>query len=73
MNLMQCTKKHFYDGEKFTVCPYCTGATGNYTIMNGSMDTSALKPSLASIGSQHTPTVVLDEDAEGKTSVLFDR
>ncbi|SCY71215.1 hypothetical protein SAMN02910292_02582 [Lachnospiraceae bacterium XBB2008] len=71
MNLMQCTKKHFYDGDKFTVCPYCTGATGNYSIMNGSVDSSSLKPSMPNNGTQHSPTVVLDEDTEGKTRNLL--
>ncbi len=28
MKLMQCNKKHYYDGDKFTCCPYCTGKTG---------------------------------------------
>ncbi|MBE5912005.1 hypothetical protein [Pseudobutyrivibrio sp.] len=62
MNLMQCSKKHFYDGDKFSECPYCTGATGNFSILNAEIDTSAIKSTSGNQGAQHTPTVVLDDE-----------
>lgn len=62
MNLMQCNKKHFYDGEKFSVCPYCTGATGNFSAMNGTDVDLVLKPSASEVPVQYEPTVILEDE-----------
>lgn len=29
MNLLKCSKGHYYDGDKFAGCPYCSGASAS--------------------------------------------
>lgn len=84
MKLMQCNKKHYYDGDKFVICPYCTGATGNFSIMDDTVDVSGLKTSVLNgesqytstiileDESQYTPTVILEDESDSKTVLLFD-
>lgn len=47
MNLKRCNNGHFYDGDKFQICPHCMGggientsATMPYRDMGGGFDTS---------------------------------
>lgn len=71
MKLMQCNKKHYYDGDKFAICPYCTGATGNFSIMDGAVDVSGLKTSVLSDEAQYTPTVILEDEAQYTPTVIL--
>lgn len=62
MKLMQCTKKHYYDGDKFSVCPYCTGATGAHAYMGETMNETILNPIERNANGSYTPTEIVEDD-----------
>ncbi len=59
MNLLKCSKGHFYDGDKFASCPFCAGSSpagGDSVTVSlpsgGSNDVTMAMPSSAPISSE---------------------
>ena len=72
MKLMQCNKKHYYDGDKFTSCPYCTGKTGARSYIGENINetnyTSFAKDS-HSYG-KHTHTEIIEKRNYKATEII---
>ena len=77
MKLLRCPKMHFYDGEKFPECPYCTGATGNRAGMAPAVSGSSATPAQtmpAEIAQQsdYEPTVMPAGEGEYNRTIILE-
>lgn len=69
MNLLKCSKGHFYDGDKFASCPFCAGSsasTDSVTVSlpsGGSNDVTMAMPSSSPAPSSEPVTVASYQSA----------
>lgn len=64
MNLLKCNKGHYYDGDKFAGCPYCSGAS----VSSASDSVTIAMPS----GSPEDVTVALSPSSSNDPVTIAD-
>lgn len=70
MKLMQCNKKHYYDGDKFTKCPYCTGETGTRMYVDENISETNVTPFVNGRHAQYIPTQIIEKENYTATEII---
>lgn len=72
MKLLQCNKKHFYDGEKFASCPYCTETTRAHAYMRENINATNLNSIAYNSREKYTATEIINEDEPYEKTEIID-